>query len=269
MRKDTYIYSSSAAEELRLGILNEVYNPAAKATLLDLNIKEKKSILEVACGQGELACWIAEITPAAEVVGIDISDEQLDFARRKARERGLTNLKFIKLSALDIEQLPAILGHEFRPELIYCRWLLCHLTISFREQVMVKLYEILGSGGVMIHEELSLRESLTSESTASYKHWVELFERLAAILEIDFDIGAKLFQQMIKICYQKVSEKRIAPLFSANQYNFFNLDLSCSAGVLQDLNVINSAELISLQHRLDSEINDQTYMVNYQVWGFK
>jgi ubiquinone/menaquinone biosynthesis C-methylase UbiE len=57
--------------------------------------------LDVACGPGTLSLKLAALT--REVVGIDLTDELLAIAERKAREQGLANVTF---SPGDVESLP-------------------------------------------------------------------------------------------------------------------------------------------------------------------
>ena len=58
-------------------------------------------VLDVATGTGRLAIDVAEKIDG-EVFGIDVSGKILDVARRKAQEKGLTNVEFQKVAAEDM-----------------------------------------------------------------------------------------------------------------------------------------------------------------------
>jgi demethylmenaquinone methyltransferase / 2-methoxy-6-polyprenyl-1,4-benzoquinol methylase len=52
-------------------------------------------ILDQACGTGILTLQIARAFPGCQVTGVELRDEYLDIARRKARAAGIGNVEFI------------------------------------------------------------------------------------------------------------------------------------------------------------------------------
>jgi ubiquinone/menaquinone biosynthesis C-methylase UbiE len=66
-----------------------------------VNLTEKDTVLDVACGTGIVACGFAVI--ANHVTGIDITPAMLEQAKLLAQQRGLTNLSWRQG---DIETLP-------------------------------------------------------------------------------------------------------------------------------------------------------------------
>ena len=51
-------------------------------------------ILEAGCGSGSMAREIAKAAPRSVVVGVDLRDKCIDYARRRAEAEGLENLTF-------------------------------------------------------------------------------------------------------------------------------------------------------------------------------
>src|SRR6478672_10566216 len=51
-------------------------------------------VLDVGCGSGSMSRLIARSFPEVEVVGVDVREQYLDYARARAREEGLHNLTF-------------------------------------------------------------------------------------------------------------------------------------------------------------------------------
>ena len=58
-----------------------------------------RRILDIGCGPGGWGLDIAMTYPEIEVVGIDISEQAIDYARTQARVRGLENVTFMTMDA--------------------------------------------------------------------------------------------------------------------------------------------------------------------------
>jgi 2-polyprenyl-3-methyl-5-hydroxy-6-metoxy-1,4-benzoquinol methylase len=68
-----------------------------------------KLILDVGCGTGYMALALAEANPGAKIVGIDLSENSIDLARKRLQYHGFVDSEFHVLS---IEDLPS-LGLQF------------------------------------------------------------------------------------------------------------------------------------------------------------
>ena len=76
----------------------------ATQKLLDLlRIETSSRVLDVGCGSGNTACFIAG-TYGAQVYGIDISEVMIVRARERARRQGLTD--WVDLRIADVFELP-------------------------------------------------------------------------------------------------------------------------------------------------------------------
>ena len=60
-------------------------------------------ILDLGTGSGIIAIRLAERAPYCRVIGIDVSNEMLKFAEKKARDKGLTNIEFRTMEIEDMD----------------------------------------------------------------------------------------------------------------------------------------------------------------------
>src|ERR1700694_4327058 len=56
--------------------------------------KTSNRIIEQASGTGILTCEIARLFPKGRVIGVELHEEYLNIARKKARDLQLTNVEF-------------------------------------------------------------------------------------------------------------------------------------------------------------------------------
>lgn len=68
-----------------------------------LSVPEQGRILDIGCGSGSMTRAMARAHPTAQVVGIDIRSNYLEFARARAAEEKLDNVRFVEA---DVFALP-------------------------------------------------------------------------------------------------------------------------------------------------------------------
>jgi demethylmenaquinone methyltransferase/2-methoxy-6-polyprenyl-1,4-benzoquinol methylase len=57
--------------------------------------KTSNRILEQASGTGILTCKIAQLFPKCRIIGVELQEEYVNIARKKAQDLQLTNVEFI------------------------------------------------------------------------------------------------------------------------------------------------------------------------------
>lgn len=124
-------------EPLRLERQARLYDIPAEVARLDLG--GCSTVLDAGCGSGAMARAIARAAPQAEVVGIDRDARYIDFARRKAAEEGLGNLRF---EVADVTALPFPADHFDR---VWSKHLL--QWVAQREQAVAEFVRVTGPGG--------------------------------------------------------------------------------------------------------------------------
>jgi len=61
-------------------------------------------VLDVGCGRARIPTRLAEIYPNSKFVGMDLSDEATEYARRNAEAKGLHNITFVARDVTDFDQ---------------------------------------------------------------------------------------------------------------------------------------------------------------------
>jgi len=100
-------------------------------------------ILDIACGPGGWALEIAFAHPDIEVVGFDISQAMIDYARARARVQGLTNASFL---VMDMRQPLDFPGSSF--DLVNARFI-NFLPAAAWPKLMQELQRITRPGGII------------------------------------------------------------------------------------------------------------------------
>lgn len=145
-----YPLHTGEADRQRLMVTAQVYN-AATTEFLRKFLPKIGRILEVGCGHGQIAQWLAYNAPEATVIGLDNDAEQISLARSAASAHGITNLSF---RVGDLNDLASLSQFARQFELITCRFTLLH--IGQRRPVIEALLDLLTPSGILVVEEPSL-----------------------------------------------------------------------------------------------------------------
>ena len=186
---EKYILATGGPGAHRLRLLHEAYGPGTAAMLQRAGLHTGQRVVELGCGTGNIACWVAEqVGPEGFVVGIDLSPDQIAEARRLAESRGLTNLEFRVADAYD-PQLPAATF-----DLAYCRAVLSHLAEP--RMPLRAMQSLVRPGGVVVCEELELGTWLCEPPSAAMTQFAEWMGVLGAEHGANFRLGVELHQLM-------------------------------------------------------------------------
>jgi 2-polyprenyl-3-methyl-5-hydroxy-6-metoxy-1,4-benzoquinol methylase len=180
-----YILATGGKDMERLRLLQEVYGPGSRASLLRAGLAAGQRVLEVGCGSGNMACWIAEqVGAAGSVVGIDNSAGQIELARQQAKTRGLANVEFQVADAYS-PRLP-----EGSFDLVCCRLVLMHLTRPV--EALAAMRSLVKPSGVVLAEEMELGVWLCDPPTEAMNQFYELNVALGELRGEHFRLGSSL-----------------------------------------------------------------------------
>jgi SAM-dependent methyltransferase len=182
-----YILATGGKDTERLRLLQEVYGPGSQASFSRAGLARGQRVLDVGCGSGNMACWIAEqVGSNGSVLGIDNSADQIEIARNEARSRGLTNIEFQTADAYS----PRLPENSF--DFVYCRLVLMHLTQP--ADALRSMRSLVKPGCTVLCEEMDLGCWLCDPPSAAMSQFYELNVSLGELRGEHFRLGSSLHQ---------------------------------------------------------------------------
>lgn len=127
-------------------------------------ITAESRLLEIACGNGNAAIWLAQQTEC-EVLGIDLSGNYIENARRKASNFPSLHLSFQKESATNLPFPDGSFTHAWSQGALY--------HIPELKQALAEAYRVLRDGGIFLFDDLVT--PVKEVSAATRKH---VYDRL-------------------------------------------------------------------------------------------
>ena len=107
--------------------------------LINKGLKKGDKILDLACGPGFITRKLAKNDPTAEITGMDLNLELLEFARSEAKRNSLNSINFIHGDVYE----PPLKENQF--DFIYARLLFQHLKEP--KKALNAIYRLLKPGG--------------------------------------------------------------------------------------------------------------------------
>jgi ubiquinone/menaquinone biosynthesis C-methylase UbiE len=231
---NTYVIDSeNAAEMARLvlqsRVLNSIMGSLFPASIAPTSIH---NVLDLACGPGEWVLSVAEAYPLIQVIGIDIDQLMINYARHLAVEKQLTNAHFQRGSIMQPLPFPS---EQF--DFVNARLLFPFMLPEKWDGLMHECLRILRPGGFirLVDTEVFLSNSaaaqrmqelctralrIAGQSFSVDDHFIGLLPHLRRILRgagfvdiqeqpymINFSAGTEHFQDIthdLKVAYKQL-----------------------------------------------------------------
>lgn len=210
MTKDAnYVFSVGKEFEERLLRLNDFCNPYSFQFLKNNGLKKGNHVIDIGCGIGELTCWLAEqVGPEGHVTAIDISIEQLELAKARARERRLNNIEFIEMSIYDLVQLNQTY------DLVYSRFVLDHVVSP--KEALQAMRDVARPKAVFCLEcaAFGIETSFSYPENNAYTKHLEWFNKLRNTIVRHTDIGMKLPGFLKEVGLTEINLGLVQPVFN-------------------------------------------------------
>jgi SAM-dependent methyltransferase len=208
---------------------------------------------------------LAELVgPEGHVVGIDASAAQLAQARERLNSGG-SNTSFVEASATDTGLPPGSF------DLVYCRFLLIHLTEP--ERALREMRALLKPGGILVCEDGDLTTS-GSEPPSAFGTFADLWGRLGPTRGVDYTLGRRLFHMVLDAGFPEPEVTFNQPVVARGETKqFLELSVAEARTAFVDAGLITAAELDRTLAEMQRLNEDETVLAVMprmaQVWARK
>jgi ubiquinone/menaquinone biosynthesis C-methylase UbiE len=183
------IHSSEECERLEL----QARLADIEGHLRHLPVSPRDRVLDAGCGSGAISRLIARTYPQADVIGVDLREQYLEFARARARAENIQNLMF---RAADVFDLP-FPAATF--DVVWTKYLLQWLKEPKR--ALEELKRVTRPGGIIVSCDFASfavdHFPVTPEFNRQARHVISAL--------VDCDIGRKVAAMMISLGLREVN----------------------------------------------------------------
>jgi trans-aconitate 2-methyltransferase len=171
-----YAFGDSEIAAARLELVARVFEPATREMLREAGSGARNLVVDLGCGPGHTTALLSEVLQCRRTVGLDLSAEFIERARRLASNR-------IDFRVHDVNVVPFPVGPA---DLLYCRLLLTHLRDP--TEVFARWGTQLAPGGLLMVEEV---ESIATNS-AALERYLEILDQMLRSQSNQLYIGSEL-----------------------------------------------------------------------------
>lgn len=257
--ENKYIHGTNKREQERLAGLNEITNNSFIDFLGDLS---NKKICDFGCGLGLLIAQIKERYPDVEIVGVEISSEQIKTARENTKE--YSNVTLINKDVLN----NGLENNIY--DVVYCRYLLEH--VSEPSIVAKEMVRIAKPGGKVFCQENDLYNGILYPDVDGYSDFRKLLCNLQEKQGGDPYIGRKLYSLFKDLKVNSIKLSYMPEVYTENDAlykSWLNNMLGIMYGVKEQLiadGSISKSQFEKIYNSLKERINNPQG-VTYFHWN--
>ncbi len=166
-------------------------------------ITSRSRVLEVGCGNGNTAIWLARQT-GCEVVGIDISAACIDRCRQQSQENPSLQLHFEQVSVTDLPFESDSFTHVWSQAALF--------HIDDRRQAFQEIQRVLQENGILVFDDLviatesNVGDCLRSNAVSSSKDDIETLSQMSLVVLEKADFSSHLKKSYEILSHEQGSE---------------------------------------------------------------
>jgi ubiquinone/menaquinone biosynthesis C-methylase UbiE len=204
-QNNNYTFATGEAGTYRLQILHNIHRSFTESWLREAGLEAGMHVADIGCGIGGVTNWMAEqVGSTGSVIGVDLSIEQIEQARKSAASVNLKNLSFIKGSA----DKTGLSRNSL--DLVYCRFLLMHLVHPM--DALQEMKSILKPGGVLVCEEADFSQAFCDPPSPHHDRCFKLLCALGDQRQQHFWLGATLHQLIWDLGMRDLEVSHVQPV---------------------------------------------------------
>jgi ubiquinone/menaquinone biosynthesis C-methylase UbiE len=177
---NTYVIKDESVELGRLVLQDKIYTQAIGGLFPEIDLSEIRRVLDIACGPAGWAIDVAFEYPEMQVVGVDISENTINYNFAQARVRNLQNVTFEVMNA---REPLAFQDHSF--DLINGRLFVGFMDTDAWPKLLAECWRILRPGGIirLTESENSISSSQACQDILTY--FCEALTKLKRTYSVD------------------------------------------------------------------------------------
>jgi ubiquinone/menaquinone biosynthesis C-methylase UbiE len=262
-----YVLATGNAGAQRLALLHTTYGESTEALLDEVGLSPGMRAVDLGCGTGTVSRWMASrVGAAGEVIGVDVSDAQLEVARAEALRDNLGQARFQQASVYDTG-----LARE-RFDLAYCRFLLCH--IGEPERALREMRALIKPGGFVVCEDVDLASFCSDPPSAGLLRMRDIMVALGESRGVDYCLGPRLHRVFRRVGFDRPFVRMQQPAHDRGEAKRFweYTFLEASPAMIQ-AGLTDAVEVKALAEEMAKVAVDPTTIVaqacKIQVWARK
>jgi len=264
---DVYVLVTGEAGAARLRLLHEVYGASTEALLAEVGLGPGMRAVDIGCGTGTVARWMAaRVGPTGSVFGVDVSSAQLEVARREAQRLGLSHVQFVHADAYATG-----LPHESF-DLVYCRFLLCHLAQP--ERALSEMISLLKPNGALVCDDVDIASIFADPPSPVVERMRDLMRAVGVARGVDYCLGIRLHRLFRDLGLKHPQVRFDQPVYATGEgKRFWEYTVLEAGPAIVEAGLATPIDLERLAQELATVAQDDTIMVaqarKVQVWARK
>lgn len=167
-----YLIPVGKNDDERLSALGAIFNPISMKLFEWDSIPKNPKILDVGCGNGELTMLFAKALSGSTVIGVDISPEQIEIAKAKAEQQGLSNVSWKLCDVHHLEDLK--IEHPNLFDIVHSRFVLSHLPNP--AAAATSMLSMVRPLGLLIIEEMGAKKAFKEPLPKPIQAWKQMVD---------------------------------------------------------------------------------------------
>jgi len=147
-------------------------------------LKTGMRLLDCGCGPGSISVGLAERVCPGEAVGIDISPDHLELARKAAEKQAVKNARF------ELGDVTNMVFPDASFDVVFMNAVLCHLTDPL--SALREVHRVLRPGGLVAVRDFDYRGRLYWPEETNFREYLRLLTSLIRCKGGDPNIGSRL-----------------------------------------------------------------------------